>query len=288
MDFLSQIIETKKTRLADAEKHVSRDEMRKHALHARANSRRHSFLAAFRDDSRVNIIAEIKRASPSKGAIRAEVQPAALARAYEAGGAAAISVLTEEDHFRGSLDDLRAVRTAVSLPLLRKDFIVDEYQIYESAAAGADALLLIVAALDDQTLARLRRISEDELGMDALVEVHNRRELEQARASGAKLIGVNNRDLRTFNVSLETSVELAPEAASHEVVISESGFGSGADLRRLRTLGYKGFLIGETLMRAKDPERALGCLISETGEGSGGNLTAEGAECHAEGTEENL
>jgi indole-3-glycerol phosphate synthase len=263
MDFLSQIIEIKKTRLAEARRHISRDEMRMRALPMRAKSRPHSLMAALSDDSRVNIIGEIKRASPSKGVIRAEIEPAALARAYEAGGAAAISVLTEENHFRGSLDDLRAARAAVSLPVLRKDFIFDEHQVYESAAAGADALLLIVAALDDQALARLRRISEEELGMDALVEVHTQVELERARASGARLIGVNNRDLRTFSVSLETSVELAHAATPDVVMISESGFRSRSDLRRLRTLGYKGFLIGEALMAANDPEATLRSWISK-------------------------
>src|SRR2546429_9100831 len=180
-----------------------------------------------------------------------------MAKRYELGGAAAVSVLTEEDYFDGSLDDLCAVRQATSLPILRKDFVFDEYQIYESAAAGADALLLIVAALDDDTLARLRTITEDELGMDALVEVHTAEELDRAVEAGAQVIGVNNRDLSTFEVSLETSVQLASAAPKDTVLISESGIGSADDIQRLRGLGYRGFLIGETLMRADDPKELL-------------------------------
>jgi indole-3-glycerol phosphate synthase len=143
------------------------------------------------------------------------------------------------------------------LPVLRKDFVFDEYQIYESAAAGADAILLIVAALDDETLSRLRRVAEDQLGMDALVEVHTSEEMKRAVASGATLIGVNNRDLRTFEVSLQTSLSLAREAPSDALLISESGLRAPDDLRRLREAGYHGFLIGETLMRAENPEDAL-------------------------------
>jgi len=169
----------------------------------------------------------------------------------------AMSVLTEEDYFAGSLDDLRQVKAAVELPVLRKDFIVDEYQVYESAAAGADAILLIVAALDDELLSRLRRLAEDELGMDALVEVHTSEEMKRAEACGARLIGVNNRDLRTFAVSLETSLSLAREAPSEALLISESGLKHAADLQRLYEAGYGGFLIGETLMRADDPAAAL-------------------------------
>jgi len=165
-------------------------------------------------------------------------------------------VLTEEVFFDGSLDDLRAVREVVSIPVLRKDFIVDEYQVYESAAAGADALLLIVAALDDETLARLLRLTEAELGMDALVEVHTKEEMDRAVANGAALIGVNNRDLRTFNVSTDTSARLAGFAPAHAVLVSESGLNPD-EVDELRAVGYKGFLVGEALMRAADPIREL-------------------------------
>ena len=216
----------------------------------------HKLRNALRNDG-INIIAEFKRRSPSKGIIREGANPIEIARAYQAGGAVAMSVLTEEDYFAGSLDDLRAVKSAVNLPVLRKDFIVDEYQVYESAVAGADAILLIVAALDDELLARLRRLAEDELQLDALVEVHTSDEMKRAAAVGAKLIGVNNRDLRTFEVSIDTSLSLAREAPADAVLISESGLKSAADLQRLHEAGYRGFLIGETLMRADDPEQTL-------------------------------
>ncbi|HYO92285.1 MAG TPA: indole-3-glycerol phosphate synthase TrpC, partial [Pyrinomonadaceae bacterium] len=153
-------------------------------------------------------------------------------------------------------------RAAVNVPLLRKDFIFDEYQIYEAAEAGADALLLIVAALDDETLTRLRRLAEDELGMDALVEVHTREEMQRAAACGAGLVGVNNRNLRTFEVSLETSVELINDATPAAICVSESGLRTPEDLRRLRSLGYRGFLIGETLMRSHHPKEALKTLLA--------------------------
>lgn len=225
----------------------------------RGNANPHAFFRALQRDS-VNIIAEFKRRSPSKGVIREDANPIEIARAYQAGGAVAMSVLTEEDYFDGSLDDLRQVKSTIDLPVLRKDFIVDEYQVYESAVAGADAILLIVAVLDDELLARLRRLAEDELHMDALVEVHTSEEMRRAVACGAKLIGVNNRDLRTFEVSLETSLSLAREAPAGALLISESGLNNAADLQRLYDAGYRGFLIGETLMRAEDPAAALRSL----------------------------
>jgi indole-3-glycerol phosphate synthase len=227
------------------------------AQQARDVARPHALVSALSGESRINIIAEFKRKSPSKGEIKSGADPASTAKAYETAGAAAVSVLTEEDYFDGSLDDLRAVRQAISLPVLRKDFIFEEYQVYESAAAGADALLLIVAALDDEPLARLRRIAEDELGMDALIEVHTKDEMDRAVRSGARIIGVNNRNLSTFEVSLETSVKLAAIAPDNSLLVSESGIESAADISRLYGLGYRGFLIGEGLMRADDPKRVL-------------------------------
>jgi indole-3-glycerol phosphate synthase len=262
MDFLTEIIALKRERLALAKEGRGIEALRRQAEDARQNRAAHALRAALKNGC-VNVIAEFKRASPSKGVIRADAEPAQIALAYEAGGAAAISVLTEEDRFLGSLDDLRAVRAAVKVPVLRKDFIFDEYQLYESAAAGADALLLIVAALDDETLARLRQITEDELEMDALVEVHTEEELRRAVQAGATLIGVNNRDLHSFNVSLEVSVKLAEHAPADNLLVTESGLRSSDDLRRLRALGYRGFLIGETLMRASEPEKALRELNSE-------------------------
>ena len=263
MDFLTEIIAKKKERLAQSKKACAVEDLRAQAMNARRTVEPHALRHALSDSSRVNIIAEVKRASPSRGVIRKGVEPATFARYYEAGGAAAISVLTEEDRFQGSLDDLRAVRAVTGFPVLRKDFIFDEFQLYEAAAAGADALLLIVAALTDETLPRLIRITEDELQMDALVEVHTTAEAHRALASGATLIGVNNRDLHTFNVSLDVSVQLAQYISPGVLFISESGLRAGADLARLRTLGYQGFLIGETLMRAHQPDKALRALIDE-------------------------
>jgi indole-3-glycerol phosphate synthase len=262
MDFLTEIMSLKSVCLEQLKRARPIQELRALADDARSRAQPHALRAALSRGS-LNVIAEFKRASPSKGVIRSDAEPSQLARSYEAGGAAAVSVLTEEDRFQGSLDDLRAVRAAVKIPVLRKDFIFDEYQLYESAAAGADALLLIVAALDDERLLRLRRITEDELNMDALVEVHTKDEMRRAIAAGATLIGVNNRDLHSFKVSLETSVQLAQDAPTGSVLIAESGLGSVNDLRRLHALGYQGFLIGETLMRSAQPDVTLRELLNE-------------------------
>lgn len=259
MDFLSEIIATKRQRVEAAKARVPLERMRELAR-LRPGSRR--LTSALQDRNRTNIIAEFKRRSPSKGRINSAADPAAMAQIYEAAAAAAISVLTEEDYFEGSLDDLRQIREATSLPLLRKDFIFDEYQVYESAAAGADALLLIVAALDDRTLSKLREVAEDELGIDALVEVHTQQELVRAVKSGARLIGVNNRDLRTFQVSLTTSMELARLTPPGLILVSESGLSPG-DIGELHNAGYSGFLVGESLMRAGDPAKAIRDLIGE-------------------------
>lgn len=263
MDFLTQIMALKRARLEQSKSERAAEDLRAQAIDVRRNSRQHALRLALDNRERVNVIAEFKRASPSKGVIRVDAEPAQMALAYEAGGAAAISVLTEEDRFQGSLDDLRSVSAAVKIPVLRKDFIFDEYQLYESAAAGADALLLIVAALDDEKLARLRRVTEDELGMDALVEVHTRGEMRRAEAADATLVGVNNRDLRSFDVSLDVSVQLSRDVPSGTMLVAESGLRSGEDLRQLSALGYRGFLIGETLMRADQPEKALRELLAE-------------------------
>jgi indole-3-glycerol phosphate synthase len=261
MNLLSEIVSSKQKRVAQAQKLVPLEQMRAMAAEAREGARPHALLTGLSDDSKINIIAEFKRRSPSKGEIRRAADAVITAEIYESAGAAAVSVLTEEDYFGGSLDDLRAVRKTISLPILRKDFVFDEYQVYESAAAGADAVLLIVAALEYEALFGLLRIAEDELGMDALVEVHTAEEMKRAAACGARIIGVNNRDLQTFTVSLETSVELAPMAPNASVLISESGIGSQWDIHRLRSAGYRAFLIGETLMRADDPGALLRSIL---------------------------
>jgi indole-3-glycerol phosphate synthase len=261
VSFLEEIIATKRHQVDVAKQVVSLDQLRERAFESRARASSHRLSAALAGDG-VNIIAEFKRKSPSKGVIRADVHPRTMSSSYEKGGAVGISVLTEENYFSGSEDDLREVKSAVNVPVLRKDFLFDEFQIYESAVAGADALLLIVAALSDESLRSLRRVTEDDLGMDALVEVHDASEMEMAVAAGAKLIGVNNRNLHTFEVSLSTSLELACKAPEDSVLISESGLNNAADLALLRGAGYAGFLIGESLMRAEDPELALKDLIA--------------------------
>jgi indole-3-glycerol phosphate synthase len=260
MNILSEIIAKKRERLNAASELVPLAQIRRLAFEGRRDA--HAFSNALRSDG-INVIAEFKRRSPSKGVIRPDADLVQIVRGYEAGGATAISVLTEEDYFSGSLDDLRTVKATVRLPVLRKDFVFDEYQVYESAAAGTDAILLIVAALDDELLLRLRRLAE-ELGLDALVEVHTRDEMKRAVACGANLIGVNNRDLRTFEVSLETSIALVREAPSGALLISESGLRTREDLRRLQAAGFRGFLIGETLMRADDPQQALRNVLDDS------------------------
>src|SRR5436305_8516736 len=264
-NFLAKIIEKKKERLAESKRLRPLEELRREAVRVRAGARRHAFREALADAGRVNVIAEFKRASPSKGEIRGGAAAGETARAYGRGGAAAVSVLTEEDFFRGSLQDLAEVKESVRLPVLRKDFVLEEYQVFESAAAGADALLLIVAALDDAALARLRTLAEDELGLDALVEVHTAEEMKRASDAGARIVGVNNRDLHTFEVSLDASVRLAALAPRGALLVSESGLRDAADIARLRACGFGAFLVGETLMRAERPEEALRALTGPAG-----------------------
>jgi indole-3-glycerol phosphate synthase len=222
---------------------------------------------------RVNVIAECKRRSPSKGVLAGMYDPAAIARLYERGGAVAISVLTEPTFFDGSLDHLAAVRQAVSLPLLRKDFIVDEYQLLEARASGADAVLLIVAALEQADLVRLQRRAW-ELGLAALVEVHNEDELSRAVDAGARVIGVNNRNLRTLEVDVDASFRLAERLPAGVVAVSESGLRTRAELERLAAAGYAAFLIGERFMTAADPVAALRALLERPASSVGGEARA--------------
>lgn len=208
----------------------------------------------------LNVIAELKKASPSLGVIREGFEPAALAPSLEQAGAAALSVLTEEDFFQGSLGHLRAARKATSIPALRKDFIVDSWQVWETRAGDADAFLLIVTLLRDAQLRALLALGR-ELRLPALVEVHTREELRRAVDCGAQVIGVNNRDLRTFDVRLETSLELVEEIPQDCIAVSESGIHSTEDLRRLREAGFDAFLVGERLMKAAEPGAALRQLL---------------------------
>jgi len=216
------------------------------------------------------IIAEIKRASPSAGLLRADFDPPAIGRAYQRAGAAAISVVTEGPHFHGQIEYVATLRWQLEIPLLLKDFIIDPYQVLQARHAGADAVLLIAALLDTSSLGRLRS-SAEELGMEALVEAHNEEELERALESGAALIGVNNRDLRTFQVSLDVSSALAEKLRGRKDVlaVAESGIRTGADVRRLSAAGYRGFLVGEHLMRATSPGEALARLLSDAAGGKG-------------------
>jgi len=210
----------------------------------------------------IAIIAELKKASPSKGLIRADFRPSELAREFEQAGAAALSVLTEEQFFQGSLDYLRQASSSSSLPCLRKDFIVDEIQIVEAKANRADAILLIVAALDQKELVSLAEIARAQ-GLDVLCEAHDEQELQRALDAGCDLIGINSRNLRTFEVNLETAFRLGEQMPATCVRVAESGIKSGADLARLRSAGYEAFLIGESLMKAERPGEALAKLIEE-------------------------
>lgn len=218
------------------------------------------FMAAVAHADRFNVIAECKRRSPSRGVLRGQYDPVAISRAYAAAGAAAISVLTEPMFFDGSLEHLTAVRAAVDVPVLRKDFIVSEYQLLEARAAGADAVLLIVAALQPAELASLGQQASI-LGLDSLVEVHNEDELSVALDAGATLIGVNNRNLRTLDVDVNASDRLIARIPKDVVAVSESGLRTAEDLVHLRQLGYRGFLIGERFMSMPDPGAELRSLL---------------------------
>lgn len=208
----------------------------------------------------ISVIAEIKRASPSKGDIRPDLDVAATVRAYELGGARAVSVLTEERYFKGSLDDLRQARAATSLPIIRKDFVIDAYQVWEAAEAGADAVLLIVAALSPPRLQELMATAAT-AGLAALVEVHTAAELAVALAAGVRLVGINNRDLSSFQVSLETTVHMIESVPEGVLVVSESGIGGREDVVRLARAGVDAVLIGETLMRSTDLTQKLREII---------------------------
>jgi indole-3-glycerol phosphate synthase len=253
---LRTIIAARRRRIGEVRASVSLESLRQ-AAEARSEYR--DFAGAISGEM-LSVIAELKRASPSRGLLRPEYRPLEIAEAYQQAGASALSVLTEEEFFQGSLNDLTAVRGAVRLPVLRKDFIVDEYQVYESVAAGADAFLLIVAALEDKDLKHFLELSE-RLRVTALVEVHTAEELDRAISAGARTIGINNRNLNTLEVSLETSFRLRERVPPSCLAVSESGIKSGADLEKLARAGFNAVLIGEHLMLAGDPGKELSRLL---------------------------
>jgi indole-3-glycerol phosphate synthase len=256
-DFLNTILNQRRNDVAEAKAAEPLATLKPRAEAARAGRR--SFAAALRNPEPVGIVAEIKRASPSKGDLAPDLDPALLARAFKAGGAAALSVLTEPRFFKGSVADLTAARGAVRLPVLRKDFLFDDYQIVESAAMGADAVLLIVRILPQADLARLHKLAL-ELGLDALVEAADPEEVKRACDIGAVLIGINTRDLQTFKIDPDRAARLAPPPAPGRVVLSLSGVATRADIDRQRGAGLTRFLVGESLVRAPDPAAALRAL----------------------------
>ena len=253
MNFLDVILQEKARELARAKAACPEAEMRRRGA-ARTTPFR-GFEAALRAEG-VRVVAEIKRASPSKGDLAPDLDPSTVAAAYEAGGAAALSVLTEPAFFKGSIHDLQTARDAVSIPVLRKDFIVDPYQIHESRAIGADAILLIVRILDDAQLRALLALTRDN-GLDALVEVFDDADLDRALAAGATLIGINNRDLGTFATDLSNATTLARRIAPPAIAMALSGVASAADVAALAARGLSRFLVGEALVRSADPAALL-------------------------------
>ena len=252
---LAEIVQHKQQQLADLRSRAA-------SLEQQAYERKtppRSFSEALRKSSPA-IIAEIKKASPSKGLLRKNFHPAFIAHAYEQGGAACLSVVTEKQYFEGSLLDLEAARASANLPILRKDFVIDRLQIFESAANNADAILLIAAILDTEQLSSFRELASS-LSLASLVEVHNQEELTKAIDSGAEIIGVNNRDLETFEVSLDTSLRLSLCMPGNATRVSESGIHTRADIDLLRGAGFDAFLIGESLMTSDDPAGSLRDLI---------------------------
>ena len=254
-DILARIVEHKRATLVE-------DKFRRGEMEQRADARTdyRDFRRALTSHSPA-VIAEIKKASPSKGILAEVFDPPSIARTYASGGAAALSVLTDREFFQGALSDLEAARSAVPLPVLRKDFTLDEFHVVEAAAHGADAILLIAAVLEEKEMRRLRELAA-RYRMASLVEVHDGAELDEALGSGAEIVGVNNRNLHTFEVTLETSLQLAEKIPANVVRVAESGIHSRADVARLAGAGFQAFLVGEHLMKSADPAAALRELCS--------------------------
>jgi indole-3-glycerol phosphate synthase len=258
-DILQRIVARKRLALAAAQAACAEPEIRRRAADAPTAR---GFLAALRATSEVRLIAEIKRQSPSAGLIREDFDPVLLGSAYQRGGAACLSVLTEEPHFGGHLDYLASVRQAVALPLLRKDFLFDPYQVYEARAAGADAILLIAECLGRSELAELYSLSS-ELGMDTLIELHDPARLSDVLSTGCPLVGVNNRDLQTFHVDLEQTIRVRERVPADRLLVGESGIHTVADVARLGAAGVKAVLVGESLMRQRDVAAAARALTGQ-------------------------
>ncbi len=261
-NILDRIVEARRESIAHR-KRVLPDVALKMAVEKAAPAR--DFPGALARDG-YNVIAELKKASPSRGVIREDYTPATLASNLEAAGAAALSVLTEEEFFLGSLADLKAAKKVTQIPILRKDFIIDPWQVWEARAAGADSFLLITAILNDVALRELLDLGRS-MKMEPLVEVHSGEELERAVSAGARIIGVNNRDLRSFDVRVETSLELIEAIPEDCIAVSESGLRTHDDLARLRRAGFDAFLIGEHLMKETDPAVPLRSLVAPSGAG---------------------
>jgi indole-3-glycerol phosphate synthase len=259
-DVLQRILATKREEVAEASAAVSLAQIKAQAGTAGEPRDFSGSIRARIADGQPAVIAEIKKASPSKGVLREEFDPAAIARSYATAGAACLSVLTDQQYFKGSHQDLRTARDACDLPALRKDFIIDPYQIYEARALGADAILLIVAALDKPVMLELEKHAQG-LGMAVLVEIHDAAELEAAMSTKTPLLGINNRNLRTFETRLDTTLDLLPAIASDRLVITESGILAAEDVALMRSNGVNGFLVGEAFMRSKDPGKALSRLF---------------------------
>jgi indole-3-glycerol phosphate synthase len=260
-DILNKILARKHEEITERASHVSLAELTARCKDLPATRGFTAALQAKISAGQAAVIAEIKKASPSKGVIRPNFQPAEIARSYEQGGAACLSVLTDVDFFQGEDAYLQQARAACSLPVLRKDFTIDPYQIYEARVLGADCILLIVAALDDRQLAELSH-KAIELGMDVLVEVHDMDELERALQTASPLIGINNRNLRTFEVSLQTTLDMRQAVPQDRLLITESGIVTRDDVQTMRSNHVHAFLVGETFMRANEPGQALSALFS--------------------------
>lgn len=249
---LDEIIFQKKKEVADRKQRVPIQELKRSLAARKVIPRDFATALSRKSGDKIKLIAEIKKASPSAGIIRPDFDPIKIAEIYEQSGANAISVLTDEKFFSGKLEYLAKVKPQVSIPILRKDFIIDEYQVYESAIAGADAILLIVAALDDTQLRDLAELAQKEAGLYTLIEVHNQQELDRALKLEPEIIGINNRDLKTFKVDLETTERLAKDIPKESIIVAESGIKTREDVLKMQTIGVDALLIGETFMRNKD------------------------------------